>query len=285
MAAEPAGVPAKLGLRERKKLETRQRISDLATEMFLDQGFDTVRVADIAEHAGVSEKTVYNYFPTKESLFFDRTDEQLAGALRAVSERARGTTPIRAYLDELRRQIAELSLAEDEFEQARDVIPRFGEMLEQTPTLRAAWGDHRHRMVSAVAEVLADDLSVDASDPEPRTAARALVSLTELSYDSLMRNISVAKSGTDLLELVDADLERAARLLDTGLWSLSLMIGGRRSTEQLRAAAQTAEQASRQVMSALREAKRAWRARAKEHHHAEWRPSRDIGARQLRGRV
>jgi len=62
------------GLRERKKRRTRQQISDVATSLFVVRGFDRVKVSEIAAIVGVSEKTVYNYFPTKESLVFDRAD-------------------------------------------------------------------------------------------------------------------------------------------------------------------------------------------------------------------
>ncbi len=72
-ASQQAELPPLVeGLRERKKRLTRQLISDTATGMFLERGFDEVRVTEIAVAAGVSEKTVYNYFPTKESLLLDR---------------------------------------------------------------------------------------------------------------------------------------------------------------------------------------------------------------------
>ena len=61
------------GLRERKKRQTRQQISDIATGLFLERGFDAVTIAEIAEAADVSVNTVYNYFPSKEDLFFDRS--------------------------------------------------------------------------------------------------------------------------------------------------------------------------------------------------------------------
>ncbi len=62
------------GLRERKKRLMRQQLSDTATRMFMERGFDGVRVTEIAEACGVSEKTVFNYFPTKESLILDRLE-------------------------------------------------------------------------------------------------------------------------------------------------------------------------------------------------------------------
>ena len=65
------------GLRERKRRLTRQLISDAATVMFAIHGFDNVRVAEVADRVGVSEKTIYNYFPTKESLVLDSADETI----------------------------------------------------------------------------------------------------------------------------------------------------------------------------------------------------------------
>ena len=63
------------GLREFKKARTRRAISDVATRLFAEQGFEAVTVAQIAAAAEVSIKTVFNYFTTKEDLFFDRAGE------------------------------------------------------------------------------------------------------------------------------------------------------------------------------------------------------------------
>lgn len=62
---------------------TRRRISDIATTLFLDRGFDTVTVADVAREAGVSSVTVFKHFPRKEDLLFDR-EEDAVGILRAA---------------------------------------------------------------------------------------------------------------------------------------------------------------------------------------------------------
>ena len=63
------------GRRERKKAEVRQRISDLATALFLRDGFDQVSVSEIAAAADVARPTVFAHFPRKEDLFFDRYPE------------------------------------------------------------------------------------------------------------------------------------------------------------------------------------------------------------------
>lgn len=54
------------GLRERKRRETRLRIEDCATELILDRGFDQVTLEEICEKAGVSRRTFFNYFESKD---------------------------------------------------------------------------------------------------------------------------------------------------------------------------------------------------------------------------
>ncbi|WP_037572753.1 TetR/AcrR family transcriptional regulator [Phaeacidiphilus oryzae] len=93
------------GLRARKKRETRQRISDIATGLFLERGFVTVTVADVARAADVSVNTVYNYFPSKEDLCLDRGEAQRQRLVRLLSERRPGESAARAVLRGLREEI------------------------------------------------------------------------------------------------------------------------------------------------------------------------------------
>src|SRR3982751_4151557 len=90
------GPEAAGGLRERKKRQMRDQLSSTATRLFLQRGFDAVRVAEIAEACGVSEKTVFNYFPTKESLLLDRFDDTLAALRAALADP--GAPPVDAAL-------------------------------------------------------------------------------------------------------------------------------------------------------------------------------------------
>ena len=83
---------SRVGLRESKKLLMRQVIADEAMRLFATRGFDHVTVAEVAAAAGVSDKTVFNYFPTKEDLFFDEVPRREAALVEAISGRAH--TPV-----------------------------------------------------------------------------------------------------------------------------------------------------------------------------------------------
>ena len=93
------------GLRERKKRQTRQHISDMATGLFLERGFDAVTIAEIADAADVSVNTVYNYFPAKEDLFLDRSKGIVERLSRFVRGRDIGESAADAVLRELREQV------------------------------------------------------------------------------------------------------------------------------------------------------------------------------------
>lgn len=67
--------------------QTRARISDVATQLFLDRGFDAVTVAEVAREAGVSSVTVFKHFPRKEDLLLDRADDAIDLLRTAVRER------------------------------------------------------------------------------------------------------------------------------------------------------------------------------------------------------
>ncbi|WP_349239749.1 TetR family transcriptional regulator [Patulibacter sp. SYSU D01012] len=243
------------GLRERKKRLTRQAISDTATWLFCERGFDAVRVSEVAEEAGVSEKTVFNYFPTKESLVFDREEEVLAGMRRALLARPADVSPIQAMLGFIEEECRSLAALGDEFV---PLFRAFVTLVDETPALRTAHRAMTSKLVDVAREALAERAGVDPRDPEPYVAAKALVSLWDLQLRSRERHL---QDGTSLAELQDRVLEdtrRAARLLDTGLWSFNSMVQGARTRDQFADAAAAANEARVQVLEALRQAKTAW---------------------------
>ena len=216
-SSKAAGLAAE-GLRERKKRLMRQQLSDTATAMFLERGFDEVRVAEIAAACGVSEKTVFNYFPVKEALLMDRLEANLAALCSALANPAH--TPVQAALAVLDHEIAAMTgwlAAQEDASQGRDAIRRFGDLIRATPALRAYQADMTDQSATAAAAVLAARAGTTADDPEPQIAARALLGLWRIQGDSLRRHLDHAATPALLRRRVTADVRRAGRLIDTGL--------------------------------------------------------------------
>src|SRR5580693_313000 len=196
----------------------RKQLSDTATRMFLDRGFDAVRVAEVAAACGVSEKTVFNYFPVKEALVMDRLEGTLAALRAGLADTA--LSPVQAALMILDRELAGLTGwhgGQRDSGQGRQAVRRFGDLIRATPALRAYQADMMERSVSVAAEVLAARAGMTSDDPEAQIAARALLGLWRVQADSLRKHLDQAPTAARLHELVTADVRRAAQLIDTGL--------------------------------------------------------------------
>src|ERR1700727_3206581 len=164
------------GLRERKKRLARERIADVAPTLFVVRGFDRVTVSEIAEIVGVSEKTVFNHFPTKESLVFDRADEGIERISAALRGREAGESPTKAMLRALSEDPEELEELPDAVHM---FMPLFSEMVASTPALHAAWLELHAPLVEVATHALAEHAEVDPRDPEPMVAAAPIVGLLE----------------------------------------------------------------------------------------------------------
>ncbi|MFI7061684.1 TetR/AcrR family transcriptional regulator [Kribbella sp. NPDC050124] len=136
------------GRRERKKLQTRRAISDVATALFLERGFDAVTVAEVARAADVAVQTVFNHFPTKEDLFFD-DDGWWAGPGQAIRAAADGADPLDVleahYRQELRARGESGQLA---------TWKQFSRTIEESPALLARQRQYLARMEESIAEAL-----------------------------------------------------------------------------------------------------------------------------------
>jgi len=215
---DPSEPPAAEGLRERKKRLMRQQLSDTATEMFVERGFDAVRVAEVAEACGVSEKTVFNYFPTKESLVLDLNEATMAALRTGLADPA--VSPVDAVLRILDAQLAAIMswLADqDDRKEAVTRFRRFGSLIQTTPSLRAHQRDQTDRLVTTATELLATRAGQTPDAPEPRIAATALLGLWQIQFQSLARHLDPGRSPVGVRKAVITDVHRAANLLDAGL--------------------------------------------------------------------
>src|SRR6516165_2525210 len=86
----------RLGLRERKKQQTRETIERVALELFAERGYDETTLAEIAEEADVSPRTIFAYFDSKEEILFCDAPAQLEALKKALTQRPEGSTTIDA---------------------------------------------------------------------------------------------------------------------------------------------------------------------------------------------
>src|SRR3989475_7785138 len=155
-----------MGLRDAKKLRTRQEIADQAMKLFAQRGFDGVTVAEVADAAGVSEKTVYNYFPTKEDLFFDEVPAREAALVAAVRGRREGES----ILEALRRlQAGECPRL------CSPGFATFARIIEESTALQAKELEVMAHFVRVLSEAIQAELGVEERDA--RIAAGLLVSV------------------------------------------------------------------------------------------------------------
>lgn len=223
MVTTGTGRQAGEGLRERKKRAMRQQLSDTAARMFVEHGFDAVRVADVGEACGVSEKTVFNYFPSKEALLLDRL-EGMADALRThLSNPALpAVTAMLTILDHDLHGLTATLAADPDTDRALARYQKFGDLIRDTPSLRAYRSDIADRFVDVAAETLAARTGLRPDDPEPQIAAATLVGLWRVQFHALRTHLRPGRPLPDAIDAVTRQVRRAARLVEDGLTTFPL---------------------------------------------------------------
>ena len=198
-----------MGLRETKKLLTRQQIADTAMRLFAERGFDHVTVAEVAEAAGVSDKTVFNYFPTKEDLFYD----EVPAREEALRQAIRGRQPGESILSALRRlQSGECP------RMCSPGFAVFARIIEESPALQAKELEVMARFVLVLSETIREELGVEERDA--RVAAGLLVSIHRQLFLAARKQALEGKQGPAAVRRLRADLERAYQFLEHGLGEL-----------------------------------------------------------------
>lgn len=186
--------PEPIGRRERKKAATRKNISDVATMLFLERGFDNVSIREVADAADVSPTTVFAHFSQKEALVFDEDDEQRDRLVAAVRNRPAGVTINRALHDFYAEEI------DVNFEEHGDqVARRFMNFLNETPALRDYASKMWLRHEDALAAAIADELGLSVPTAEIQVYSRFVLQMQILVSESDEQRATVA-AGFDILE-------------------------------------------------------------------------------------
>jgi AcrR family transcriptional regulator len=206
-----------MGLREVKKQQTRQTIADTALRLFAARGFDHVPVVEIAEAAGVSEKTVFNYFPTKEDIFFDEAEEREAALLAAVRDRQPGESILAAL-----RRLQTTSCGR----MCDPGFASFARIIEESPALRAKELEVMAHFTAVLAEAIERDAGVHEVDAS--VAASLLVGVHWTFFVMARKRALAGRHGPAAARRLRADLERAYALLERGLADLGEERRGRR---------------------------------------------------------
>jgi AcrR family transcriptional regulator len=200
------------GLRERKKQQTRQTISDIATGLFMLRGFDQVTLAEVAEAANVSVNTIFNYFSTKEELFFDRAEEVLEEPSRIVRERHRGESVVDAMYRAGRES---LRAPDGVFNRASYVKPFFA-TVEASPALklhvRALFDESEDRLT----RTLAAETHAGPEDPTPRAVASMLIGQQRMLLNEFITRLLRDESDTKIRAALQRTLDRGYALIRSG---------------------------------------------------------------------
>lgn len=194
------------GLRERKKRQTYETVSEIAIRLFLEKGFDAVSVAEIAAAAGISKPTLFRYFPVKEDLVLHRIADHEDEAARVVgeSEEAPLVALRRHFLEGLERGDPVTGLSD------HPQVLAFHRLLYGTPSLVARAHGHLERQEAALAEVLGGDL-------DARLAAGQIIAVRRVLAQENWRRIARGEPIEEVRLDAGASAERAFEALAGGL--------------------------------------------------------------------
>jgi AcrR family transcriptional regulator len=199
------------GLRERRKQETRQAISDIATRMFVARGFDDVTIAEVADAAGVAKMTVTNYFPHKEDLVFDRAGAVIRHLADVIAARAPGESMLAA----IRRDYAEAVARADVTIGLSS--PAFAAMVVSSPALTGRVREMLDQRERALGDAIAAETGTDS--PEQRLVAALLASVHRVLSAEASRRSLAGQAREQICAMLAEEATRAFDLLEPSLGS------------------------------------------------------------------
>jgi AcrR family transcriptional regulator len=207
------------GLRERKKRQTRAAIAAAAMELSTAHGFDAVTVADVARAADVSEKTVFNYFPTKEDLVVHGGEERRAALIEAIRSRPPGTslvTPFREatmdFVDAVERGPVDAIVA----------VPR---LVAQSKSLRDRLFLGWEQEAATLTPLIAEEVGADDGDIVPAVVARTLAWTHRVVFRAAFTRLLAGEDHRAVAADLREQTQRAYDLLEGGLAEYGIRAG------------------------------------------------------------
>jgi AcrR family transcriptional regulator len=168
------------GLRERKKLATREALRLAALRLAVEKGWEQVRVEDIAAEAGVSPRTFNNYFASKDEAFLATAYDRGARIQAGLAARPADEPLWPAVINAVVRGFADEAV---DLRQARRIRP--------TPALAAEQLKAIMVIERALADEIARRIGADAEhDPYPRLVAAIAISATRVTVEHWLRSES-----------------------------------------------------------------------------------------------
>ena len=197
------------GLRERRKQETRQAVSDIATRLFVANGFEEVTISQVADAAGVAKMTVTNYFPRKEDLVFDRAETVIGHLAEVVAARQPGESMLTAirrdYAAAVARADVTLGLSS----------PAFARMIAGSPVLATRELEMLLLRERALGDAMAAETGTDG--PQQRLAAALLASVHRVLYTEARQRSLAGQPRPEICAVLAEAAAQAFDLLEPAL--------------------------------------------------------------------
>src|SRR6266536_514316 len=168
------------GLRERKKQRTREAIVRAAHQLFVERGYQTTTLPEIAAAADVSTRTIFAYFSSKEDILFSELDEMKDALARAVAERSEGQDALEV--------VREFILSSQQAEK-NELDAQLYFCITSDPTLRSHLRARIAQLEDVIAPAIANDLGTSVNDAR-----------TQLVTASLTAAFTFLRGGLDALK-------------------------------------------------------------------------------------
>ncbi len=179
--AEAGTGQVKAGLRERKKLQTRDRLIAAALDLCDRQGFESTTVDQIADIADISPRTFNRYFATKEDVVLAPIEDMITSMAASLDDQPRTGNEIEALVN------AQVQILGGRCPIGAVDLARFETMnriIQNAPSVSARSIELGEKKFQSITAKVAERLEVDTDDPKVRVIVSVYISLMHLSMDT-----------------------------------------------------------------------------------------------------